>query len=167
MKRFHGVSFLAGLALMALVAGIGMDVINSGWQETVANHKKLERTLMDRIELRDQQDMAAARETATVKTVLIEDAHVGAMRAAWTVPGRVVPHTDDGRLGAYYTYLDSAGHIDGWRGAARDEAPNVLDVTMGSAVPPAPAAPIDSTGNSAALAQHLMEILKAARGARP
>lgn len=172
MKRFHGVSFLAGFALMGLFAGIALDLIDSGWQRTIESHKKLERTLMDRIELRDQQDMAlrsSVQADAQVKTILIEDAHAGALRAAWTVPGRVVPHTDDGRAGAYYGYLDATGHIDGWRSASRDEAPNVLDVTLSGPFPGPPSdlgTPPCPAGGFAVPPQQLIDILKAARGAR-
>lgn len=174
MNRFHGVSFLAGFALMGLCAGICLDLTNADWQRTVENHKKLERTLMDRIELRDQQDMelrSSVQADAQVKTVLIEDAHAGAIRAAWTIPGRVLPHTDDGRAIAYYTYLDSTGHIDGWRRASRDEAPNVLDVTLSFPLPLAvsagTAAPFQPNCTGAITTQQLLEAWKALHGARP
>lgn len=174
MNRFNLQSFsqgvLAGAVFVAILAALSIRQSQAGWQRTIENHKKLERILMDRIELRDQQDTARAHETATVKTVLLEDAHQGVNRAAWTIPGRVVPATDDGRLGAYYGYLDSTGHLDGWHSAARDEAPNVLPATLAPTLPPPAMSGASSpcpAGGFALSPQQIMEVLKAAKGARP
>lgn len=158
MKRFHGVSFLLGFALAGLCAGVALDVINTGWISTIENHKKLERTLMDRIELRDQQDTA----NAGVKTLLID--RTNPLHTAWVIPGHVVPHSSDGHLGMVYAYLQmnsSVTDVSEWYAAYRDEAPNILSV-VDTAFPPVPVLP--AANDPAANAQRLLEILKAAKG---
>jgi len=119
------VGFLAGMVLMGGLGMLGFDVANDGWKTTVENHKKLERTLMDRIELRDKQDTA----NAGVRTVLV-DVSVRPAAAVWVLPGRVVPRTTDGHLGAYFAWLEADGTLGVLYQAERDTAPTVLPATQ-------------------------------------
>jgi hypothetical protein len=116
----------SGLMGLAFFLGLlpGIFKVNQLHMEMAQEVAKLKETIQIRSDLADketalrEQQEEECRATWVgdgTRTILVEEHFGNPLRMIWVLPGKIVPRTNDGRLGTFYGYLPPHGnHVEQW-----------------------------------------------------